>query len=229
MKINYKKLLSLNKNNINKYINKPLYNNNYIFHYYILLNYLSGLKITKFPIYYENDEGLNGIHLAAKMNNIDILLYLIKTYPDYIYNKNTLEHTFIYYLSEKSLIKIIKSYPKLNWNYLISNKFLKSYFKNFSFNNIIKIIKLLKIDNINKYLYNIIYNDNITIKNKIKIFDNFNDKELNIKNSLDGGGLLLDSLFVNNKELFDYLIKRNIDYNYYTIINTENPYRYNIK
>ena len=228
MKINYKKILSLNKRTITKYINKPLYNNNYIFHYYILLNNLSGLKLTKYPIYNENDDGLNGIHLAAKMNNIDILLYLIKTYPDYIYNKNTLDHTFIYYLSEKSLIKVINFSKKLNWNYLISTKLLKSYFKNFSFNNILIIIKLLKIDNINKYLYNIIYNDNITTKNKIKIFDNFNDTELNIKNSLDGGGLLLDSLFVNNKELFDYFIKHNIDYNYYTIIKAENPFRIGI-
>jgi hypothetical protein len=225
MKIDYKKILNLNKTNIKKYINKQLFDNNYLFHYYILLNHLAGLKITKFPIYLENNDGLNGFHLAAKMENIDILKYLIKTYPEYIYNKTSDNNTFVYYLSEKSIMAIIKSFPNLDWNYLIYPKLLKLYFRDFSFNNIITLVKLLKIDNLNSYIYNIIYNENITTKNKIKFLDRFNDDLLNVKSSLDGAGLLLDSLSYNNKELFDYLVKRNIDYNYYTVIHTDNPLR----
>lgn len=230
MKINYKKILNFKKKNINKkYINNPIINNNYLFHYLILLDNLNGLKLTKFPIYRENDEGLNGFHLAAKLNNTEILLYLIKTYPEYIYNKNTKNNTFVYYLLEKSLITIIKNFPNLDWDYLIEIKLLRSYFKNFSYININKIIKLLNIPNINLYLYNIIYNNKITILQKINIFNNFTDEELNIKNSLDNSGILLDSIKLNEIKIFDYLLKRNIDYDYYTVINTENPFRNSIK
>ena len=229
MKIDYKKLLNINKNNINKKnINTPIVNNNYLFHYLILLDNLKGLKLAKFPIYQEDDDGLNGFHLAAKIDNIDILLYLIKTYPNYIYNKNSKDNTFVYYLLEKSLIKIITIYPKLDWNYLIPIKLLKQYFKNFSYSNLIKIIKLLNIFNFSCYIYNIIYNNNISILQKISIFDKFSDEELNQKNSLDGSGILLDSLTLNDEKIFNYLVNRNIDYDYYTIINTENPFRIGI-
>lgn len=229
MKINYKKMLNINKNNINKKnINTPIINNNYLFHYLILLDNLKGLKLAQFPIYQEDDDRLNGFHLAAKIDNIDILIYLIKTYPDYIYNKNSKNNTFVYYLLEKSLIKIITIYPKLDWDYLIPIKLLQQYFKNFSYSNLTKIIKLLNIPNISCYLYNIIYNDNISITQKINIFDKFSDEELNKKNSLDGGGILLDSLTLNDETIFTYLINRNIDYDYYTVINTENPFRIGI-
>ena len=229
MKINYKKLLNINKNNINKKnINTPIINNNYLFHYLILLDNLKGLKLAKFPVYQEDDDGLNGFHLAAKIDNIDILIYLIKTYPNYIYNKNSKDNTFVYYLLEKSLIKIITIYPKLDWDYLIPIKLLKQYFKNFSYPNLIKIIKLLNIFDISCYIYNIIYNNSISIPQKISIFDKFSDEELNKKNSLDGGGILLDSLTLNDEKIFTYLINRNIDYDYYTVINTENPFRIGI-
>jgi hypothetical protein len=229
MKIDYKKLLNINKNNINKKnINTPIVNNNYLFHYLILLDNLKGLKLAKFPVYQEDDDGLNGFHLAAKIDNIDILLYLIKKYPDYIYNKNSKDNTFVYYLLEKSLIKIITIFPKLDWNYLISIKLLKQYFKNFSYPNLIKIIKLLNIFDFSCYIYNIIYNDNISIPQKIIIFNKFSDEELNQKNSLDGSGILLDSLTLNDEKIFNYLVNRNIDYDYYTVINTENPFRIGI-
>ena len=229
MKIDYKKLLNINKNNINKKnINTPIINNNYLFHYLILLDNLKGLKLAKFPIYQEDDDGLNGFHLAAKINNIDILLYLINTYPDYIYNKNNKNCTFAYYLLEKSLITVITHFPKLDWGYLIPIKLLRLYFRNFSYPNINKILKLLNISNISCYLYNIIYNDNISITQKISICDKFSDIELNQKNSLDGSGILLDSLTLNNEKIFNYLVNRNVDYDYYTIINTENPFRIGI-
>ena len=229
MKIDYKKILKINKNTVNKYINKPLFNNNYLFHYYILLNHIQGLKLVKFPVYYTNSDGLNAFHLAAKMDNYEILVYLIKTYKDYIYNKDTHNHTFVYYLSENTIIKIINKFPELDWSYLIPNKLLNYFFLNFSFNNINKLINLLKINNVNKYLYNIIYNNNVSTQNKIKIFDKFDNKELNIKNSFDGSGLLLDSLIVNDKVLFDYFIKHDIDFDYYTIIKTDNSFRLAIR
>ena len=91
MKINFKDIIDIkNINQLKKFnLDKPLYFNNYLFHYLIIFNKFDIIKLDKFPIYKENDEELNGIFLAAKYDHIDILKYLIKTYPEYIYNKNS--------------------------------------------------------------------------------------------------------------------------------------------
>ena len=87
MKINFKQIINIkNIKELKKYnINKPVYLNNYLFHYLIIFNKLDILKLDKFPIYKEDEEGLNGFFLAAKYDNIEILKYLIEEYPDYIY------------------------------------------------------------------------------------------------------------------------------------------------
>ena len=98
--INYKYILNIsNMNELLKYdINKPIFKNNYLFHYLIIVGNLKALKLTRFPIYIENNDNLNGFHLAAKENNIDILCYLIDNYPEYIYNKNNNNKVFTDYL-----------------------------------------------------------------------------------------------------------------------------------
>ena len=90
MKIDFNKILNiLTKEDLNNFeLNKPIFMNNYLFHYLIIFNKLDILKLFKFPIYKENEEGLNGFFLAAKYNNFKILKYFINLYPDYIYNKN---------------------------------------------------------------------------------------------------------------------------------------------
>lgn len=70
--MNYKNIININtKKQLIKYkLNKPLYQNNYLFHYLIIFNNLKGLKLYKFPIYIENNDNLNGFLLAAKEDNI---------------------------------------------------------------------------------------------------------------------------------------------------------------
>jgi len=230
MKINYKDIININNlTDLNKFeLNKPIFLNNYLFHYLILLNNLTALKLYRFSIYIQNNEGLNGFFIAAKEDNIEILIYLIDNYPEYIYNKYK-NLTFINYLQYNKLNKIIKLYPNLDWNYLISDNLLKNILSNLTFNELKCFIKICinyktKYSKIKINLFSIIKNNNLTIDNKINILNN--TKNINIKND-NGKGLLFYGF--DNIKLFKYLLSRNIDINYYTFLDTENPIRWAIK
>ena len=89
MIIDLKKIIEIKTiDDIKKYkINEPIFHNNYLFHYLIIFNKLDILKLIRFPIYKENEEGLNGLCLAARYNikilNTDILhlMYLSSSFP----------------------------------------------------------------------------------------------------------------------------------------------------
>ena len=115
MKIDFETIIKLKSNKKLKKFNikKPLFLNNYLFHYLILVNNLEALKLTTFSIYIENTDNLNGFQLAAKEDKYEILCYLIEEYSDYIYNVNSKEETFINYLQMKTLIKLMKKYKEI--------------------------------------------------------------------------------------------------------------------
>lgn len=222
IKIKNNKQLTKYMNEINKNIDEPIFNNNYIFHYMILLNNLDGLKITKYPVYIVNDDNLNCFHLAAKTNNIDILIYLLKTYTDYIYNININGESFLNYLDLSNIIYIIKKFPKLKWNDLIFNDISNKYeyqhqlYQNILINLNYKEYVYFKkhfTTNINKfdnnYIFykNIIYNNILNINEKIKLLNKYSINELNIKD-YNNSGLLMDTIKINNNILFDYLLER---------------------
>jgi hypothetical protein len=121
-KLDLQKIIDIKSlNDLNEFnVDKPLFNNNYLFHYLIIFNKLDILKLKLFPIYKENDENMNGLFLASKYENYEILKYLIDTYPNYIYNKNLKNETFIDYLNYSLIIKIINY--NLNWKLLIHKK-----------------------------------------------------------------------------------------------------------
>jgi len=226
MKLDLKKIINIkNKNDIKNYkLDIPLFNNNYLFHYLIILRNLEGLKITEYPIFKENNDGLNGFHLAAKENDYYILYYLIENYPDYIYNKDRHNNSFAYYLPPAEVIKLIKKFPKLNWVDLIEygtpkkNLITRMILSNLNYENVQEFINIYKPDliNNNQLLFNIIYNQNINSKDKIKILDKFTIEELNIKTK-NNEGIIFSAIDTNDKLLFDYLLSRNIDLNYYCI------------
>jgi hypothetical protein len=60
MKLDLKKIINIkNQNDIKYYkLDKPLFHNNYLFHYLILLRNLDGLKLTTYPIYIENNDSM---------------------------------------------------------------------------------------------------------------------------------------------------------------------------
>ena len=82
--IDFQKISKIkSKKDIKKYkIDEPLFLNNYLFHYMIMTNNIKGMLVTKHPIYKENNEGLQGFHMAAKVasetKSLDMLNTLIK-------------------------------------------------------------------------------------------------------------------------------------------------------
>ncbi len=234
MKIDFKKIINIkNKQDLKDFsIDKPIFQLNYLFHYLILLNNLDGLKLIKYPVYIENNDGLNAFHLAAKEDNIPILTYLIKTYPEYIYNRTSQKETFAQYLPFENFSILINKFPKLNWEDLIeessskSCRLFKSIITNLSFNELQKFIKSynIKPKQTNAYLFGVIRNYILKVEEKITILNEFSDEDINIKNEL-GEGLILATLDLDDKLLFDYLLDRNIDVDYYTFIKSDNPLR----
>ena len=232
MKIDFKKIINIkNKQDLKDFsVDAPIFQSNYLFHYLIIIGNLDGLKLQRFPIYLENNDGLNGFHLAAKESHFDILCYLIETYPEYIYNRNSQRETFIAYLHYEDFTNLMKKYPKLDWEEFLmrgakdENFVLKTVLVNLDFKQLTEFMKLYKISpkNRNQYLFQIINNPNLESKDKIKILDSFSDQEINEKNKI-GGGLLLTAIDIDDENLINYLLKRNIDIDYSTFINTDSP------
>ena len=234
MKIDFKKIINIkNKQQLKQFsLDKPIFESNYLFHYLVGLGNLNALKLQKFPVYLENNDGLNAFQIAAKENQIEILYYLIDNYPDYIYNRNNLRETFTPYVQFEEFNNLIKKYPNLDWEELLirgSNSkeehiIIKSILNNLDYKLLNEFIKLykLKIQNKNQYLIEIISNINLKKDEIIKILDMFSDQEINYKDNT-GIGLLLKAIEINNENLVIYLIKRNIDIDYHTFLNTENP------
>jgi hypothetical protein len=234
MKIDFKKIINIkNKSDLKNYsLKEPIFNDNYLFHYLILVGNIDALKLEKFPVYIENTDSLNGFHLAAKEYNFDILCYLIDNYKDYIYNRNSNRETFAYYLPLEEFNKIIKKYPKLNWTDLIENGtkssgvIFKNIIYNLNYKDLKEFISLYRVrpEHTNQYLLGIVYNTNLKTEEKIGILDQYSDDELNIKNQY-GGGLIFAPIKLDDIKLFDYLLSRNVDVNYYTFLLTEEPLR----
>ena len=182
MLIDFIKIINIKNKQDLKYfsIDKPLHQGNYLFHYLIIVNNIEALKLTKFPVFKENFDGLNGFHLAAKENNIEILSYLIETYPDYIYNRNASHSAFTIYLEFEEFTGLINKFSKLNWENLIESGsktqlILKSIILNLGLKDLEQFIKVynIKPQINNQYLFGIVMNHILKPEEKIKIL---NDK-----------------------------------------------------
>jgi len=235
MKIDFKKIINIkNKSELKEFqLDKPIFQSNYLFHYLIQLKNIQALKLQKIPIYMENNDGLNGIHLAAKEHHCKILEYLIKTYPDYIYNRTSNREAFTNFLLLEEFSKLIKKYPDLDWVDLIINststpyEVLKTILTNLNFKELNKFINVFKInsDIYSQYLFSIMNNYLISQDQKIKILEKYSDEEINNKNE-SGEGIIFTPIEKDEEKLFNYLLKRNIDLDYYTFIRTDNPLIY---
>jgi len=196
--------------------NKPIFYNNYLFHYLIMLDKLDILKIKKHPIFHFNEENLDGFMLAAKYNNFKILEYLLQEYPQYCQNHNEEGLNFINYTSPKKLIQLMKKFTKIDWNYLLKFKnetnieYYKYILSELDKEDILFFIDKFKFPNY--YTLNaILYNEKITDSDKIIIFnrfDNINDK------NYENQGLLIDLINSENIKLLKYFINRNLDLEY---------------
>jgi hypothetical protein len=93
-----------------------------------------------------------------------------------------------------------------------------------TYNKLQTFIKLYKITEKQKgiYLFSVLKNTYINTNQKIKILNEFSDEEINYKDS-SGEGLIFIALGLNDIVLLNYLLIRNIDYDYYTFGLTKNP------
>jgi hypothetical protein len=101
-------------------LNKPLMNGNYLFHYLIFTNNLKGLRLYNHPIFRLNNDGLNGLMLAARDKKYKVLNYLLDRYKDnkkIIYQKNKKGMTFLHYMNptDKEYMETINDNPEVDW------------------------------------------------------------------------------------------------------------------
>ena len=231
MKIDLKEIINIkNKKDLNKFpLDKPIHLNNYLFHYLILFDKLDILKLFNIPIFKENEENLNGFFLASKYSKFNILKYFIIHYKDYIYNKNDNNEMFINYLDINNIIKLLSLSKYLDLKLLLNNEISDNYIiydnllLNCNYKQIKKLLLYYKPDNYN--LNYLITNNNLNTEqliNILNLFDNLNKKNIN------DFGIIFPAILKNDIKLINYLIKRNVDIDYYTTINTYHPLRYSL-
>jgi hypothetical protein len=217
MIIDLKKIIEIKTiDDIKKYkINEPIFHNNYLFHYLIIFNKLDILKLIRFPIYKENEEGLNGLCLAARYN-IKILKYLLNAYPEYIYNTNEHDETFIDFLDYKQIIEMLNL--DLKWDLLLKNK-IDILLYNLRYDDLLELFKKINLDG--HSLNMIIINKNLSTDQIIKILELFN-QNLNLRNK-DDETIIFQAIHKKDIKLLKYLLTKNIDIDYYTVFTTYHP------
>lgn len=222
MKFNLEKIMNIeNENDLKDFhIDKPIFYQNYLFHYLIILNKLNILKMKNFPVYKMNEDGLDAFMLASKYDNIEILKYLLKKYPQYAQNHNKEGYNFINFIAKPSkLITIMKEFNKIDWYYLFKFKNEKNIdFYNYFVSVLEKDDLIWFIMNYNDfpkyYLLNgILKNEKLSNKDKIDIFNEFSNKDINEK-GLENIGIICDLIEFQDLELIKYFLKRKIDLNY---------------
>ena len=213
---------------------KPLFYNNYLFHYLIIFNKLELLKKQKHPIYEFNEENLDGFMLATKYNNMKILKYLLLNYKSYSQNHNSDNLNFInYFTSYSSLLKIIKKFPDIDWEYLFKFKnqnnidFYCFFISQLNYNELIWFNSKYNIFPKYDTLIAIIYNTNINNSDKIKIFNTYSIEDINNKD-YNNQGLIITLINLEKIKLIKYFIKRGIDLEYIIdpILNFYSPFHF---
>jgi len=129
--IDLKKIINIkNKKDLKKYkLNKPIFYNNFLFHYLIIFGKLDILKLFDFPVYIFNEEKLDGFMLAVKYGHLDILYYLLNKYKNYVNNHNTLNQHFINFFSNyNDLIQVMKDFKDIPWISLFNIEFKMLFF-----------------------------------------------------------------------------------------------------
>lgn len=240
MKINFVEISKINNiKSLKKYkLNKPIFLNNYLFHYLIITDNLKALKLIDFPVYKENEDGMNGFHLAAYHNKYKILNYLIKKYPKSIYNKTSDGMTFLWFLSldKKIVIDIIKKnnlkLEYLLYDFVIIDKekqnILGEIFKLSKFSIIYDIINNFELDfdkifSEKPVFFYILTNDNLKFEQKIELIEMLN-KIVDIYNYYDDGyNICWYTLSLRNLELIKHFKK--CDYNSSVPINAYSFFR----
>ena len=228
-----------NKNDLKKFdINNPLFLDNYLFHYIIMINNCKNLKLAKFPIYKENSEGLNGFHLAAKVANetgdYSCLKLLIKEYSEYVLNLNKNKENFLNYLGvSNTIIDLVNSNNKINWIKLFSNISNTGSYLNHIFlfgsaeliNFIINKFKFNWMDLNDIPFFELPFNKKLNNDNIISILDNLGDDNIRIIDK-EGKTIIYSSIISKKMKVLEYLYKKNLSFDKYIPIYTFHPFTF---
>ena len=222
MKFDIEKIIEIkNEIDLKKFnCNKPIFYNNYLFHYLIMLNKLDILKLNKHPIHNFNEENLDGFMVAAKYSNYNILEYLLQEYPEYSQNHNSEGLNFINYIDTPSIvISMMKKFVNINWAYLLKFKneenieYYKYLLSELNKEDLIWFLKKYNVFSSYYSIYSIIINENIKNNDKINILNNFSDTQINEKN-YENIGIIVDLINLENILFIEYFLNRNIDVEY---------------
>ena len=237
------KLKSLKE--IKKYnIDKPVFLNNYLFHYFIMTNNIKGMEVANHPIYIENDEGLQGFHLAAKVaaesKSFNMLNMLIKKYPDYATNLNIYNESFLNYLDvNDKLINLIKKNKNINWIKLLNNQVEIDEMSTSNLNRIFsagsyKLIKFIKeFLNSNKInwkelpttpIFELPINKNLNSKQLINLIKLIGINIINDTLDKSGRSFIYGVILSGKKDVLEFLIENNFELDKYTPYYTWHPF-----
>jgi len=246
MKIDFVKISKIkNIDELKKYdLDEPYFLNNYFFHYLIMTNNLTALKLYNFDISKYNEDGLNGFHLAAKYDYYDILEYFISKYPKQIYLLTEYNENFLHFLTESDdYLKFIKKYAsKINFEKLFSqanSDNVSPLEQLFNYGSYDVIMSLLDLSNVkfshDKYsdipaYFSLLLNKELKDKHVKNIFDKLYSIDKNIFSYVDtkGSTILLALVVANRKDLFIYLYEKigGDKFNKYTPIDTLHIFEY---
>ena len=231
------------KNDIKKYkIDEPIFLSNYLFHYLIMTNNLNGLKVIKHPIFKENNEGLQGFHLAAKVysetKKLKLLEFLLENYSEYSGNINYFNENFLEYMDvTDDLIKLIKKYKDIKWEILLTHEMntddtlKRSILDNIFFEGSYKLIKFI-VDKFNidwKELdripfFQLPYNVNLKTKERINILEKIKGNGKLFTLNKRGSNMVLATIEGDDLDLLKYLVKNNMEIDKYIPIYTTHPF-----
>ena len=231
------------KNDIKKYkIDEPIFLSNYLFHYLIMTNNIKGLELVKHPIYKENDDGLQGFHMAAKVysetQSLKIINFLLENYPEYSGNTGYYNENFLDYFGvSDDLIVLIKKYKDIKWKRLLINEMEtdssvnRSFLVNIFSEGSYKLIKFIvdKFDIEWKELdmipfFQIIFNEKLKTKEKINILEKLHKKnQLNILDK-KGKNIIFAAIEASDLNILKYLVKKNLDIDKYVPIYSTHPF-----
>ena len=180
MRIDYKEFKKI-KTKDDLYIGKKLKypidrlinNNFYLHHVLIKLGKLELLDKINLPVYKINYDGYDGFRLAADLQDIDLLIYLIKKYPKYIYNTDANHGGWLHFVNIKFIDKLVfhKDLTHIDWKKLL---FMEENINNI--NTIQYIFESNEKKLINKILDKYVYTNLKYLKNMSYLFSLFSNE-----------------------------------------------------
>lgn len=183
-------------------------------------------SILKNVVLLQNSEGDTALHIAARLNFVNLIVFLIKLNLNLLFIKNHLDTTPLYYVINNTTL-IQKIFSKIN---IIDDYFLIKSCSLLQFyiitNNLEIIYEILAKINKNNImvdtLITILYSD-LTQKNKIKLLSMLvNDNNVN-KIDSQYLSLLIHSVYANDYDIVKLLISKNADINYSGPEQSNNP------